>query len=100
VIFIPSHAKEPHMSDPIADRAEALALPWFSRSMRILTGLVAVGLFVPLVIDLPGGDPVPVAGVLVAGALVSLAGAAALTTGLKVFSLVIRVPLSLYLYPG
>lgn len=88
------------MGDRITDRAEALALPWFSRSMLIATGLVAVGLFAPLVLAPPSGDPVTVAVVLAVGALVALAGAAALTTGLKAFSLMIRIPLSLYLYPA
>lgn len=87
------------MADRIAERVEALGLPWFSRTMRIGTLLFAVVLFVFQLLNPPSGGPVAVAGKLVAGAVMSVVSAAVITTYLKIGTLVVRVPLSLYLYP-
>lgn len=89
------------MGDRITERVEALALPWFSRAMRLTTVVVAAALFVPLVRTAVSADPVTalVTLTLALGAVVALAGAAVITTGLKLASLLVRVPLSLYLYP-
>lgn len=87
------------MGDRITERVEALALPWFSRAMRLTTVVVAAALFVPLLRTAASADPVTALVTLALGAVVALAGATVITTGLKLVSLLVRVPLSLYLYP-
>lgn len=87
------------MGDRITERAEALGLPWFSRSMRIATALLSVLLFATQLVELPDGGPGTVLGALLAGLLMSILTAMMITTWLKMASLVVRLPLSLYLYP-
>jgi len=84
------------VGDGITDRVEAIALPWFGRQMRVGTGLLAVPLFFVQVLGLPAVDPVTGVVPVVAAAVGAVAGAAAITTGLKVLGLAVRVPLSLH----
>lgn len=87
------------MSDRITARTEALALPWFSRSMKVTTAVVAAAFFVLQLRGLAGADPVAVLVSVVSAAVVALASATVFTTWLKMLGLVVRVPLSLYFYP-
>lgn len=87
------------MGDRITERTEALALPWFSRPMRIGTVVLAAGFLVPLLSEVPVSRPATAIVVIVTGVVTALATATAIATGLKLVSLVVRVPLSLYVFP-
>ncbi|MFB6281649.1 MAG: hypothetical protein ABEH40_06500 [Haloferacaceae archaeon] len=87
------------MGDRITERAEALGLPWFSRTMRLGTVLLAVLLFAAQSPGIPAADPVTALRHALVGAAISVATAVIVLTWVKAASLVVRVPLSLYLYP-
>lgn len=86
----------------IGDRAAALALPWWTRTMTAGTVLLAVALVAIQIPGVPSAFGLPSA---VGGSARSvdvfppLAAAVAATTALKALGLVVRVPLSLYVYP-
>lgn len=87
------------MGDRITERAEALALPWMSRSMKATTSVLAAVIFGLQVVPVPEGSPVAVVGALVVALGGAVVGAVMITTYLKMFSLLVRIPLSLYFYP-
>ncbi|MFB6280781.1 MAG: hypothetical protein ABEH40_02040 [Haloferacaceae archaeon] len=86
----------------IGARAAALAFPWWTRTMKAGTALLAAAF---VAVQMPG-VPVPFGLPSAVGesarsvdVFPALAAAVAVTSALKALGLAVRVPLSLYAYP-
>lgn len=67
--------------------------------MRVVTAGLAAVVFGLQMVPFPDGGPVAVLVALVAGAVGAVVIAVMIATYLKMVSLLVRIPLSLYFYP-